>query len=68
MRFLQRIPVARLILAVLPGALVLWAGGRGGLVAFVVLLASALTVLAFVVLTIAPDAIALQRRHHWRWW
>jgi hypothetical protein len=27
-----------------------------------------LTIVGFVALTIAPDAIALQRRHYWRWW
>jgi len=26
------------------------------------------TVTALVAVTIAPDLIALQRRHYWRWW
>jgi hypothetical protein len=37
-------------------------------VGITVLLFLVLNMTSFVALTFAPDAIALQRRHYWRWW
>lgn len=67
-RFVQRNPVARLLAATLLGmplALLTWLAAPPALA---VVLWVVLTVVAFVGLTLAPDAIALQRRHPWRWW
>jgi len=45
--------------------LLAWYGGTTVLALALFLLA---TLVTFALLTIAPDAIALQRRHYWRWW
>jgi hypothetical protein len=69
MRAIQRNPVARLVAALLAGGgltLVAWRVGAHAVVAL--FLFAVLTAAVFVVLTIAPDAIALRRRHYWRWW
>lgn len=68
MRWLQRQSFARLFVAMLfAAALSSLLIGRAP-VALAVLLFIVLTLVGFVALTIAPDAIALQRRHYWRWW
>ena len=68
MRFLQRNVVGRLGAAATVSLAITLVGWRGDLSALAALLFAALTVVVFVALTIAPDAIALWRRHHWRWW
>jgi hypothetical protein len=68
MRFFQQHPMARLFTALVvsvPVALIAWSNERVALAAFFFVV---LTVVAFALLTIAPDAIALRRGHYWRWW
>lgn len=68
MRGLQRNRLLRLGFALLAGAVITTGVSLGGSVALAVGLLLALTLIAFALLTIAPDAIALKRRHYWRWW
>jgi hypothetical protein len=68
MRSLQRRALARLLAAAAVGGLLTLLAWHLGTVAAVALLFVALTAVAFAVLTVAPDAIALRRRHPWRWW
>lgn len=68
MRTLQRNLVARLLVALTLSALVTVAAWRAGPPALAGLAIVALTVVGFIALTVAPDAIALRRGHHWRWW
>jgi len=68
MRFLQRRVVARAALAVLVGVLVVAAAWRAGVAVLAVVAAMAVAAVVFALLTIAPDAIAWRRGHHWRWW
>ena len=66
MRAFQRNPLARGVIAValaLPLTALAWA--QGWQIASVVVLVAG-TALVFAAITIAPDAIALQRRHYWR--
>ncbi|MGI8554346.1 MAG: hypothetical protein ACR2PL_26705 [Dehalococcoidia bacterium] len=68
LRTFQRHRLLRLGLALTVSVAVtfcVWLGGELGLT---IALFLAGTLVAFVLLTIAPDAIALQRRHNWRWW
>lgn len=68
MRSWQRNRPARALTALAAGGLLAaLAWSLGSLVALV-LLVLALTAVAFALLTIAPDAIALRRGHRWRWW
>ncbi len=68
MRSLQRNFIARAAVALLmSGALTLLAW-RNGVAVMVVLLLMTLFVLMFTLLTVAPDFIAYQRKHPWRWW
>ena len=65
---LQRNPITRLITAIVLAALV---SSVVGMISSLPVAAGAfasLAALAFAALTVAPDAIALQRRHYWRWW
>ena len=68
MRYFQRSPVARFGSAVLAGAILALAAGGAVPAPLAALLGATLTIVVFLTLTIAPDAIALQRGHHWRWW
>ncbi|HLZ22679.1 MAG TPA: hypothetical protein VKQ30_11210 [Ktedonobacterales bacterium] len=68
MRAIQRHPVARALIAAAVSAAVSWVAVHVGAVVVDVLLFTSLFVLAFIVLSIAPDLIALQRKHNWRWW
>ena len=68
MRFFQRNAVARFGAAVAVSLAIMLLGWRGDLSAVAALAVAALAVVIFIALTIAPDAIALWRRHHWRWW
>jgi cell division protein FtsW (lipid II flippase) len=68
MRILQRHPLLRLGAALVIGGAVTFAARLAGTVVASVLLIVTTAVIAFVVLTIAPDAIAHQRGHRWRWW
>jgi hypothetical protein len=68
MRSLQRHPFARLLVAALPAGGVTAALAPRIPVVAAVLLFGFLTVLAYVAMSMAPDVIALQRRHSWRWW
>lgn len=67
MRRVQRHPGARLLVAVvLAGVITAGAWWAGQTVAFALLFA-ALAAVLFALLTLAPDAIAYRRGHHWRW-
>ncbi|HYY88666.1 MAG TPA: hypothetical protein VFA49_07715 [Chloroflexota bacterium] len=69
MRSVQRHPATRLGTALAVGALLVLPEGLAvgfNVVTGVLFLGS--TAAAFAVLTIASDAIALRRRHTWRWW
>jgi hypothetical protein len=68
MRAFQRNALARLLIAAAVGTLVTLIAWRAGALALAVLLFIALVIVVFSVLTIAPDAIALRRKHYWRWW
>lgn len=59
---------SRLAIALLANGLVTLTAVRIGQQILVVLLSVSLTVIAAATLTIAPDAIALQRGRPWRWW
>jgi hypothetical protein len=68
MRTLQQNRLARGIVAlVVSGALAIgaWKAGAGVMLG---LLFVALFVVAFALLTVAPDVIAALRGHSWRWW
>lgn len=68
LRWLQRQSLARLFVAMLfAAALSSLLIGRAP-VPLAGLLFIVLTLVGFAALTIASDAIALQRRHYWRWW
>ena len=68
MRAIQRRVVPRLIAsATVAGLLTVPAWRMGPLVSTAALFV-VLSVVVFAALTIAPDAIALARGHHWRWW
>jgi hypothetical protein len=41
---------------------------QGGTATAVVLLRIALSIITFTLMTAAPDLIAYQRKHPWRWW
>ncbi len=68
MRSLQRSVFARAIVAIVISAGLSLLAWRVGVAAMLVLLFVSLLVLSFVVLTVAPDVIAYQRKHEWRWW
>lgn len=68
MRGLQRNAFARFLVAAVTSALLTLAAWHAGAVALAVLLCIVLSGAIFAALTIAPDAIALRRRHYWRWW
>jgi len=67
-RVIQRHPAARAVMALLVGGALSWIVWRAGLDAVALVLFSLLAAAVYVVLTIAPDAIALRRGHHWPWW
>lgn len=68
MRIVQRRPLLRLfaalVLSLVP-ALAAWHAGSA-LLGICIVVVGGITV--FALLTVAPDAIALQRGHWWRWW
>jgi membrane protein YdbS with pleckstrin-like domain len=68
MRWLQHQPLARLVLALVLAAVSSLGVGTVSSPPAAVLAFVVVTILAFVAVTIAPDSIALQRRHYWRWW
>jgi NAD(P)-dependent dehydrogenase (short-subunit alcohol dehydrogenase family) len=68
MRRLQRRWPARLAMSFAAGVAVTLLAWHSGRAVMALLLVLALVAISFVLLTIAPDAIALQRRHYWRWW
>jgi hypothetical protein len=68
MRVIQRHRALRLLAAVATSALICWAAWHLGAAVLLVLLFVALLLITFALLTIAPDAIAQLRKHHWRWW
>jgi hypothetical protein len=68
MRWLQRHPLARLGLALLVSTAVTASAWQAGRATLALLLVLTLTVFSYALLMVAPDAIALQRGHTWRWW
>ena len=48
--------------------LIMWIPGDVLFASILMLLFVALVLITFALLTIAPDAIAQLRKHHWRWW
>jgi hypothetical protein len=68
MRSLQRSVPARAAVALLASLAVTALAWRAGAAVMVALLFIALLVVTFALLTAAPDLIAYQRKHPWRWW
>ncbi len=68
MRRIQRSVAGRAVVALLVGGALTYLVWLAGSVFMVALLFALLVVISFVLLTIAPDAIAQWRGHEWRWW
>lgn len=68
MRALQRSLLARASAALLISVALTVLAWRSGTAIMAVLLLIALLTLTFALLTAAPDLIAYQRKHPWRWW
>lgn len=68
MRSLQRSVPARAAVALLASLAVTALAWRAGTVVMIVLLFVMLLIVTFSLLTAAPDLIAYQRKHPWRWW
>jgi hypothetical protein len=68
MRPLQRHPLTRLLVSILLAAGLTFVATHLTSPIVAVLVFPMLVIAAFATLTIAPDLIALQRRHYWRWW
>lgn len=68
MRSIQRNVALRFAVSTALGAAPAVALWRMVPVAGLMALAVLLTLVGFLALTVAPDAIALQRGHTWRWW
>ncbi len=68
MRSLQRYRLIRAAVAALASVALTALAWRAGAAVMAVLLFSVLLVVTFALLTAAPDLIAYQRKHPWRWW
>lgn len=68
MRSLQRNLLARSAIALLTSMALTVLAWRAGAAVMVALLFTVLLVVTFTLLTAAPDLIAYQRKHPWRWW
>ena len=68
MRSLQRSVPIRAAVALLTGVALTALAWRAGTVVMIVLLFVMLLIVTFALLTAAPDLIAYQRKHPWRWW
>lgn len=68
MRRVQRSVAGRAIVALLVSGALSYLAWRAGNTFMLALLFALLLVVSFALLTIAPDAIAHWRGHHWRWW
>ena len=68
MRSLQRSVPIRAAVALLTGVALTALAWRAGTVVMIVLLFVMLLIVTFALLTAAPDLIAYQRNHPWRWW
>jgi hypothetical protein len=68
MRRLQHHPLTRLVVSILLAAVSSFVALQLTLPTVGAMTFAMVTIATFVALTIAPDMIALQRRHYWRWW
>ncbi len=68
MRRIQRSVAGRAVVALLVSGALAYLAWLAGSVFMIALLFALLVVISFVLLTIAPDAIAQWRGHEWRWW
>lgn len=68
MRRVQRSIAGRAIVALLASGALTYLAWWAGSAVMLALLFALLLVVTFAVFTIASDAIAHWRGHHWRWW
>lgn len=68
MRRVQRSVAERAVVALLVSGALSYLAWRAGDAVMLALLFALLLAVSFALLTIAPDAIAHWRGHHWRWW
>lgn len=68
MRRVQRSVAMRALVSLLVSGALSYLAWRAGSAVMLALLFALLLAVSFALLTIAPDAIAHWRGHHWRWW